>query len=155
MSGVRISDGSPRRSKRHIACSDFFLQKSERAHFAAPPFQTGPAALGSGLGSGADLEACPQNCSHVPKRRTAFWAVLLFGLRRPKAASTRLIKMLGDGEAVHFPAGAGPLLRLFAPLYRWPAEESLNLNVTEVLNKFRSVLKIKNRLLCKYTRKQA
>ena len=29
----------PRRSKRHIACSDFF-QKSERTHSAAPPFPT-------------------------------------------------------------------------------------------------------------------
>ena len=40
--------GPPRRSKRHIACSDFF-QKSERAHFAAPPFQTATALLGCSL----------------------------------------------------------------------------------------------------------
>lgn len=38
----------PRRSKRHIACSDFF-QKSERAHFAAPPFQTATVSLGCDL----------------------------------------------------------------------------------------------------------
>ena len=35
----------PRRSKLHIACSDFF-QKSERTHSAAPPLQIEPAALG-------------------------------------------------------------------------------------------------------------
>ena len=46
---VRIPPAAPRRSKLCIACSDFFY-KSERAHAAAPPFQTGPAALGSGLG---------------------------------------------------------------------------------------------------------
>ena len=72
---VQIPPLGPRRSKRHIACSDFF-RKSERAHFAAPPLQTGPAAqplaapppygcgvplagaaLGSGLVLGADLVA--------------------------------------------------------------------------------------------------
>jgi hypothetical protein len=35
---VRIHPPPPRRSKRHIACSDF-LSKSERAHSAAPPFK--------------------------------------------------------------------------------------------------------------------
>ena len=30
---------APRRSKLCIACSDFFVQKSERAHAAAPPFR--------------------------------------------------------------------------------------------------------------------
>ena len=38
------------------ACSDFF-QKSERAHSAVPPLQTGPAALGSGLVLAANLTA--------------------------------------------------------------------------------------------------
>ena len=47
--GVRVPVPAPRRSKRHIVCSDF-LEKSERTHFVAPPFQTGPASLGSGLG---------------------------------------------------------------------------------------------------------
>ena len=47
--GVRVPPPAPRRrSKLHIACSDFF-QKSERAHFAAPPLQPRPAALGSRL----------------------------------------------------------------------------------------------------------
>ena len=45
---VRIHPPPPRRSKLHIACSDFF-QKSERAHSAAPPLQPRPAALGSRL----------------------------------------------------------------------------------------------------------
>ena len=53
---VRIPPAAPRRSKRHIACSDFF-QKSERAHSAAPPFQIEPAALGFDLVLGADLGA--------------------------------------------------------------------------------------------------
>ena len=47
---------APRRSKLHIACSGFF-QKSERARFAAPPFQTGPASPGSDLALGAGLIA--------------------------------------------------------------------------------------------------
>ena len=34
---VQISPAAPRRSKLWFACSDF-LQKSERAHVAAPPF---------------------------------------------------------------------------------------------------------------------
>ena len=44
----RIHPPPPRRSKLYIVCSDFF-QKSERTHTAAPPFQTGPTSLGSGL----------------------------------------------------------------------------------------------------------
>ena len=48
-SAVRICPGVPRRSKRYDVCSDLFYQ-SERTHFVAPPFQTGPASLGSGLG---------------------------------------------------------------------------------------------------------
>ena len=46
---VRIHPPPPRRSKLHIACSDFLFKKSERAHSAAPPFQPRPAALGSRL----------------------------------------------------------------------------------------------------------
>lgn len=41
---VRLPYPAPRRSKRHGACSDLFYT-SERAHFAAPPFQIQPAAL--------------------------------------------------------------------------------------------------------------
>ena len=37
MGSFMIGSAPPRRSKRHIACSDFF-QKSERTHYAAPPF---------------------------------------------------------------------------------------------------------------------
>ncbi len=40
--------GISRRSKLHIACSDFF-QKSERAHCAAPPFQIEPVRVYAGL----------------------------------------------------------------------------------------------------------
>ena len=53
---VRVPSGAPRRSKLHIACSDFF-QKSERTHFAAPPFQITTAALGCDLVLGANLKA--------------------------------------------------------------------------------------------------
>ena len=49
---VRKWARAPRRSKLHIACSDFF-QKSERAHCAAPPFQIEPASLGFDLVLGA------------------------------------------------------------------------------------------------------
>ena len=47
---------APRRSKLHIACSDF-LQKSERAHFAVPPLQPRSAPLGSRLGAGRKVNA--------------------------------------------------------------------------------------------------
>ena len=46
----------PRRSKLHIACSDFF-QKSGCAHSAAPPFQITTAALGCDLVSGSKPES--------------------------------------------------------------------------------------------------
>ena len=63
------SVGGPRRSKLHIACSDFF-QKSERAHSAAPPFQTGPASLSSGLVLGANPEAASFLSTHDKKVTT-------------------------------------------------------------------------------------
>ena len=47
-SEVRLLSGVPRRSKRHIVCSDFF-QKSERTHSAVSRFQTGLTSLGAGL----------------------------------------------------------------------------------------------------------
>ena len=47
---------APRRSKLHIACSDFF-QKSERTHSAAPPFQPRSAPLGSRLVLSANQKA--------------------------------------------------------------------------------------------------
>ena len=53
---VRVQLGEPRRSKLCIACSDFF-QKSERAHVAAPPFQTGPAAAGLRFGFSVVLQS--------------------------------------------------------------------------------------------------
>ena len=46
---VQVLLPAPRRSKLCIACSDLFY-KSERAHAAAPPFQTATAMLGCGLG---------------------------------------------------------------------------------------------------------
>ena len=55
--GVRVPMPAPRRSKPYIACSDF-LQKSERAHAAAPPFQITTASLGCDLVLDADLKAC-------------------------------------------------------------------------------------------------
>ena len=61
-SQVRILSAVPCRSKRHIACSDFF-QKSERAHFAAPPFQTEPAALGFDLVNDDRGRVCKSNPS--------------------------------------------------------------------------------------------
>ena len=48
---VRLPPRAPRRSKRHIVCSDFFYEKSERTHFIAPPFQITTAALGCDLAS--------------------------------------------------------------------------------------------------------
>ena len=54
---VRVPPPAPSRSKLCIACSDFFLQKSEHAHAAAPPFQIEPSALGFDLVLGASLES--------------------------------------------------------------------------------------------------
>ena len=65
---VRVPSGAPRRSKLHIACSDFF-QKSERTHFAAPPFQITTAALGCDLVLGVDLKACTSKVFTLSNRR--------------------------------------------------------------------------------------
>ena len=54
---VRIHPLPPRRSKLCIACSDLFY-KSERAHAAAPPLQTGPAIAGLRFGSAASQRFC-------------------------------------------------------------------------------------------------
>ena len=35
--GVQVLSPAPRQSKLYIACSDFFIKKSEFAHFAALP----------------------------------------------------------------------------------------------------------------------
>ncbi len=44
--GVRVPPPAPhRRSKRHIACSDFF-QQAKNTHFAAPPLHPATASLG-------------------------------------------------------------------------------------------------------------
>ena len=45
----------PARRKRYIACDEFFIsfQNASRAHFAAPRFQTGPAAAGLRFGAAA------------------------------------------------------------------------------------------------------
>ena len=61
---VRVQLGEPRRSKLCIACSDFF-QKSERAHVAAPPFQTGPAAAGLRFGFWGTLQVLYRHSHHV------------------------------------------------------------------------------------------
>ena len=50
-SRVRIPPSPPARRKRHIACDEFFMlriKNSSCAHFAAPRFRTGFAALDSG-----------------------------------------------------------------------------------------------------------
>ena len=52
--GVQVPPRAPCRSKLWIACSDLFYM-SERAHAAAPPFQTEPAY--AGLRFGAALRA--------------------------------------------------------------------------------------------------
>ena len=61
-----------------ISFAATFLQKSPLTHFVAAPPQTGPAALGSGLVSGADLEACPQNCMVHSRRSKVRFAPKLF-----------------------------------------------------------------------------
>ena len=50
---VQVPPRAPRRSKLHIACSDFF-QKSERTHSAAPPLRPRFAPLDSRSVLGGD-----------------------------------------------------------------------------------------------------
>ena len=64
--GVQVSSLAPRRSKRHIVCSDFF-QKSERTHSVAPPFQ---------------ITTAPPGCDLVGKRLSKHSCRL--GIRRNK-----------------------------------------------------------------------
>ena len=52
-----------------VSLAPTFLQKSERTHAAAPPFQITTAALGCDLVSGANLEACPPFWGSPPRRR--------------------------------------------------------------------------------------
>ena len=65
------SFGAPSRSKLWIACSDLFYM-SERAHAAAPPFQTEPAYAGLRFGAAlcaafflSVLTVCSKFESHV------------------------------------------------------------------------------------------
>ena len=58
-----VSPLAPRRSKLHIACSDFF--KSERAHSAAPPFQPRFASLDSRLGFWCRLKSLRLESIHA------------------------------------------------------------------------------------------
>ena len=50
----------------HVGASDIslaptFLEKSERAHFAAPPFQIATACAGLRFGFGAESAGCQKN----------------------------------------------------------------------------------------------
>ena len=59
-----------------ISLAPTFLQKSERAHAAAPPFQTEPAALGFGLV--LDMWKKIVSQKHQLKQRTRLRRVLCF-----------------------------------------------------------------------------
>ena len=70
-----------------ISLAPTFFQKSERAHFAAPPFQIEPAALGLDLVLGADLIAVHLYCCDSSKegqpKRLSFFSLFI-----PKSGST-------------------------------------------------------------------
>ena len=72
-SGVRVPLSPPRRSKLCIACSDFFIKKSERAHAAAPPF---PQTVT--LGSPARLQAPSLRLAVATNRLRAGTPLLIF-----------------------------------------------------------------------------
>ena len=105
---VRVQLGEPRRSKLCIACSDFF-QKSERAHVAAPPFQTGPAAAGlrfgfsvvlqsplcSGLFLCLRLQNKPSARTLAPPLRKRSRSARLLGCKRPRDGSLSLPTFCG------------------------------------------------------------
>ena len=105
---VRVQLGEPRRSKLCIACSDFF-QKSERAHVAAPPFQTGPAAAGlrfgfsvvlqsplcSGLFFCLRLQNKPSARASAPPLRKRSRSARLLGCKRPRDGSLSLPTFCG------------------------------------------------------------
>ena len=52
VSGVRFSDGSPRRRGLHIVRDDFSFEKSSLIYSVAPPFQITTAVLGCDLAFG-------------------------------------------------------------------------------------------------------
>ena len=125
---VRVQLGEPRRSKLCIACSDFF-QKSERAHVAAPPFQTGPAAAGlrfgfsvvlqsplcSGLFLCLRLQNKPSARTLAPPLRKRSRSARLLGCKRLATARCRYQPFAGSRPYQHFTRISFSLL-----LYRRP-----------------------------------
>ena len=68
--------GSTSHHRHHVGASfvslaPTFLQKSERAHAAAPPFQIEPAALGFDLVLGASLEAAGIYTAVISQKSTS------------------------------------------------------------------------------------
>ena len=61
-----------------VSLAPTFLQTSERAHAAAPPFQIITAALGCDLVLGARLEAWHLYCCNVPRRSKVRFAPVIF-----------------------------------------------------------------------------
>ena len=61
-----------------IVISLIFVQKSEHAHSTAPPLQTRPTALGSGLGLTVHEMACASFSATKGKERHAVKRVFLF-----------------------------------------------------------------------------
>ena len=94
---VRVRSPAPRRSKLCIACSDFF-QKSERAHAAAPPLQTEPAALGFGL---VFFDESHKFCiaTRTKTKLTCLNKSVLFWIPLSLVAPSFGISMLGVGKA--------------------------------------------------------
>ena len=61
-----------------ISLAPTFLQKSERAHSAAPPFQIEPAALGFNLVLGTDLEVVASILFRCSIKITTPFGVVIF-----------------------------------------------------------------------------
>ena len=107
--GVRVPMPAPRRSKLYIACSDF-LQKSERAHAAAPPFQITTASLGCDLVLDADLKACTSKVFTLSTSEQATYRLLrLFA--KVRARSCRCSSFSTAIRSAGFAVGFGCALK--------------------------------------------
>ena len=115
--GVRLPSPPPRRSKRHIACSDLFYQ-SERAHSAAPPLQIATAYAGSRFGFGCKPGSCGiYTVAIFQKERHDICRVFLFGFCCQRRLHPTVIELLRADELPlrqEFTAEKAPVRRKIA-----------------------------------------
>ena len=92
-----------------------FYKKSERAHFAAPPFQIASAYAGLRFGFGCNPERRSQNCLHFPKRKTRLGVSFFLDSAAHRAAPPFRLKCSGTAKP---PLRNSPLRSEFTPHLR-------------------------------------